>query len=264
MKRGSLVPLLRRCRRGGVHRRQPARESPSARRGRVERFVARATSVEDPKEATSPIDIMIERWSTEKEFEALSAALTQHGPDTLLPTLQTTWQRAGIVMTPGIIGAGARVAAPQSESVVRARDHHADGPPGDRGRRPASSARRETGGGPRNRVRIHPHRHPFRPRRQGHRQDRDARPGRLQQADQGPRDRKIQRAAGAAHRGQVREAVNRASTGESDAFCGGVIHPLFFVFCPAKNGHLPCSRINHKLVKDMDFASLSRPGSPLT
>jgi hypothetical protein len=90
--------------------------------GPVERFVARATSVEDPKEATSPIDIMIERWSTEKEFEALSAALTQHGPDTLLPTLQTTWQRAGIVMTPGIMGAGSRARLRRNQNLMFARD----------------------------------------------------------------------------------------------------------------------------------------------
>ena len=90
--------------------------------GPLERFVARATSVEDPKEATSPIDIMIERWSTEKEFEALSAALTQHGPDTLLPTLQTTWQRAGIVMTPGIMGAGSRARLQRNQNLFFARE----------------------------------------------------------------------------------------------------------------------------------------------
>ena len=90
--------------------------------GPLERFVARATSVEDPKEATSPIDIMIERWSTEKEFEALSAALVQHGPDTLLPTLQTTWQRAGIVMTPGIMGAGSRARLRRNQNLMFARE----------------------------------------------------------------------------------------------------------------------------------------------
>lgn len=90
--------------------------------GPVERFVARATSVEDPKEATSPIDIMIERWSTEKEFEALSAALTQHGPETLLPTLQTTWQRAGVVLTPGIMGAGSRARLRRNQNLMFARE----------------------------------------------------------------------------------------------------------------------------------------------
>src|SRR5256885_338151 len=89
--------------------------------GALERFVARAVSVEDPTEATRPIDILIERWSTDEEFDALRGSLVQYGPETLLPTLQKTWRRAGVLFTPGVMTTGARARLRRTEDLMVAR-----------------------------------------------------------------------------------------------------------------------------------------------
>jgi len=86
-----------------------------------ERFVARAPSESDPA-ATSRIEIMIQHWSTDQERDNLVGALLQHGPDALLPALQMVLKRpAGVVVIPGIPGAGARVRTRQARDVVFAR-----------------------------------------------------------------------------------------------------------------------------------------------
>ena len=89
--------------------------------GALERFVARAVSVEDPTEATRPIDILIERWSTDEEFDALRGSLVQYGPETLLPTLQKTWRRAGVLFTPGVMTTGSRARLRRTENLMFAR-----------------------------------------------------------------------------------------------------------------------------------------------
>jgi hypothetical protein len=93
---------------------------PIAARGEVvlERFVARAANVEDASEATSPVEIMIERWSTDKEVAALGTTLSKGGSGTLLPALQQTWQRAGVMLTPGIIGAGSRARTRRARNLM--------------------------------------------------------------------------------------------------------------------------------------------------
>jgi hypothetical protein len=88
----------------------------------LERFVARASNVDDPTEASSPVEIMIERWSTDKEAESLGTTLVKSGAHTLLPALQQTWQRAGVVLTPGIIGAGARARIRRARNLMFARE----------------------------------------------------------------------------------------------------------------------------------------------
>jgi hypothetical protein len=84
----------------------------------LERFVARAANVDDASAATSPVEIMIERWSTDKEVAALGSTLSKGGPATLLPALQQTWQRAGVVLTPGIIGAGSRARTRRARNLM--------------------------------------------------------------------------------------------------------------------------------------------------
>ena len=87
-----------------------------------ERFVARAPSESDPA-TTSRIEIMIQRWSTDKERDNLCETLFQGGPDGLLPALQKMLGRpAGVVVIPGIPGAGARVRTRQARNVLFARD----------------------------------------------------------------------------------------------------------------------------------------------
>ena len=87
-----------------------------------ERFVARAPSDSDPA-ATSRIEIMIERWSTDEERDNLRETLLQRGPDALLAALQKVLRRpVGVVVIPGIPGAGARVRTRQARNVLFARD----------------------------------------------------------------------------------------------------------------------------------------------
>ena len=86
-----------------------------------ERFVARAPSESDPA-ATSQIDIVIERWSTDEERDNLVGALIQRGPDALLPALRKMRRRSGVVLYPGIIGAGARVRQRRSKVLLFARE----------------------------------------------------------------------------------------------------------------------------------------------
>jgi hypothetical protein len=86
-----------------------------------ERFVARAASESD-RAATSRIEIMIQHWSTDQERDNLVDALLKHGPDALLPAIQKVLKRpAGVVVIPGIPGAGARVRTRQARDVVFAR-----------------------------------------------------------------------------------------------------------------------------------------------
>ena len=88
----------------------------------IEHFVGRAPSESDPA-ATSHIDIMIEHWSTDEVRDNLRATLTERGPDALLPALQKVLRRpAGVVVIPGIPGAGARVRTRQARNVLFARD----------------------------------------------------------------------------------------------------------------------------------------------
>jgi hypothetical protein len=88
----------------------------------VERFVARAPGESDPA-ATSYIEILIQRWSTDEERDDLRGTLLERGPDALLSAVQKVLKRpAGVVVIPGIPGAGARVRTRQARNVLFARD----------------------------------------------------------------------------------------------------------------------------------------------
>ena len=89
--------------------------------GILERFVARAVDVADPTEATKPIEILIERWSTAEEVETLRGTIPR-GPETLLPALQKTWRPAGVVLTPGIMAAGFRALGRRAQNLLFARE----------------------------------------------------------------------------------------------------------------------------------------------
>ena len=89
----------------------------------IEHFVARAPSESDPATPGSHIEIMIERWSTDEERDNLRETLLQRGPDALLAALQKVLRRpVGVVVIPGIPGAGARVRTRQARNVLFARD----------------------------------------------------------------------------------------------------------------------------------------------
>jgi hypothetical protein len=88
----------------------------------VERLVARAPSDADPAGA-SRIEILIQRWSTDAERDDLRGTLLERGPDALLSAVQRVLKRpAGVVVIPGIPGAGARVRTRQARNVLFARD----------------------------------------------------------------------------------------------------------------------------------------------
>ena len=103
--------------------------------GPVERFAARATDMSGAD--AGRIGIVIERWSSDKEFENLRKAREQ-GPDKLLPVLQYLRHRIGFLQSPGVQGKGARartrraqnlqfareVRTPTGRQVVIATDHH--------------------------------------------------------------------------------------------------------------------------------------------
>ena len=86
----------------------------------IEHFLARALTESDPAAAASPIDIMIERWSTDQEVEKLRGTLVQGGPHMLLPALRQS-RPVGAVMYPGIIGAGAGARQRHGRNVLFAR-----------------------------------------------------------------------------------------------------------------------------------------------
>jgi hypothetical protein len=88
----------------------------------IEHFVARAPIDADPSGA-SRIEILIQRWSTDEERDDLRAALLESGPRALLAALHKVQRRpAGVVVIPGIPGAGARVRTRQARNVLFARD----------------------------------------------------------------------------------------------------------------------------------------------
>jgi hypothetical protein len=89
--------------------------------GALERIVGRAVDVEDPTQATKPIDILIERWSTAEDVETLSETL-RRGPEALLPALQKTRRPVGVLLTPGIMAAGARALERRAQNLLFARD----------------------------------------------------------------------------------------------------------------------------------------------
>jgi hypothetical protein len=86
------------------------RQDASARTPLVDRLVAKAVSTADDTYA-GRIEIYIEHWSSETEFNALLGAL-KSGPDQLLPTLENIRYPVAILTIPGVQGLGLRVRDP--------------------------------------------------------------------------------------------------------------------------------------------------------
>jgi hypothetical protein len=103
----------------------------------IAHFAAKAPYV---GESGSPaqIDIMIERWSTDKDLDNLRGALLKDGGSALLPALQGMIRRAGVVLIPGIQASGARarlrrpfnvyfarqIETPKGRQVILGADHY--------------------------------------------------------------------------------------------------------------------------------------------
>jgi hypothetical protein len=103
----------------------------------IAHFAAKAPYV---GESGSPaqIDIMVERWSTDKDLENLHGALGRDGGAGLLPVLQGMIRRAGVVLIPGVQASGARarlrhpfnfyfarqIETPKGRQVILGADHY--------------------------------------------------------------------------------------------------------------------------------------------
>lgn len=96
---------------------------PAAERGRpVALFSARAVSVADNSDE-GPINILVERWSTDAERDALQGTLVDRGAAQLLAALhQNTKRRVGVVLMPGVHKSGARVRTRTPKNVLFARE----------------------------------------------------------------------------------------------------------------------------------------------
>ena len=69
-----------------------------------ERFTALAVNLESPRRAmTGTVEIVVNRWSTDRERDRLLTVLLEKGPEKLLDALQDT-PRVGYIRTPDGIG----------------------------------------------------------------------------------------------------------------------------------------------------------------
>jgi len=91
------------------------------RTGPLQRFGARALSVADGKDH-GPIDILVDHWSTDAEFDALQHTFIDHGAEKLLPVLHRLHERAGVVLLPGVQSLGERVRQPTPKNLLFARE----------------------------------------------------------------------------------------------------------------------------------------------
>src|SRR5438094_7130112 len=91
------------------------------RTGPLERFGARGLSGADGKDH-GPIDILVDHWSTDAEFDALQHTFIDHGAEKLLPVLHRLHERAGVVLLPGVQSLGERVRQPTPKNLLFARE----------------------------------------------------------------------------------------------------------------------------------------------
>ena len=85
------------------------------------RLVARAMSVSGSEDA-GRIDIYVERWSTDAEFDELIRTLQKRGSGKLLTVLERQPRRAGVLLMPGVQGHGDRVRTRTPKNLKFARE----------------------------------------------------------------------------------------------------------------------------------------------
>src|SRR3954464_8066460 len=68
-------------------------------------LVARSISVSSPED-TGPIEIYVERWSTDEELDELLGTVDEDGSAGLRAVLDRQRVRAGVVLMPGVQGHG--------------------------------------------------------------------------------------------------------------------------------------------------------------
>ena len=103
---GAVSCLAMACASSGPH--VTSHVGAAGRTGFPAQLAARAISVSDPEDV-GPIDIYVERWSTDAELDELLGTLEKGGPGELFTVLERQRVRAGIVLMPGVQGHGERV-----------------------------------------------------------------------------------------------------------------------------------------------------------
>jgi len=89
--------------------------------GPAEHLVGR--SIDAAGDYAGPVDVMIERWSTDEEVENVTKPmLGKTGPAAFLAALEKVRVRAGYVLTPGIQNAGLRTLGRRSWNIEFARE----------------------------------------------------------------------------------------------------------------------------------------------
>jgi hypothetical protein len=88
------------------------RPGATARQAMTARYIARAVAVADAKDA-GPIEIVIERWSSDEDLQTLRAALADSATGNL-PVFRQARPEAGVLMMPGVQALGERVRHPRA------------------------------------------------------------------------------------------------------------------------------------------------------
>src|SRR3954470_18593622 len=88
------------------------RPTATVRQAMTARYVARAVAVADAKDA-GPIEIVIQRWSTDEDLQSLRAALVDSAAGKL-PIFRQARPEAGVLLMPGVQALGERVRHPRA------------------------------------------------------------------------------------------------------------------------------------------------------
>jgi len=87
----------------------------------VAQLEARAVSVSGVDDDGGRVDILIQRWSTDQEFQRLHDAIPHSDTPQLLAALHLQARRVGIVLMPGVQGHGARARTRTPRNLLFAR-----------------------------------------------------------------------------------------------------------------------------------------------
>jgi len=99
----------------------PRRPAFAAAHGPAEHLVGR--SLDASGTYAGPVDIVIERWSTDEEYEnVMKPMMGKSGPHAVLAALDKVRLRAGYVLTPGIQNTGARALLRRTWGIEFARE----------------------------------------------------------------------------------------------------------------------------------------------
>jgi hypothetical protein len=102
-----------------------ARDGAAQKHPPIARFTGMAVDASGAKpQNVGRIEIALERWSSDASAARLENAIAS-GPEAMLMTIKTVGQAAGVLMSPGIQGAGARARLRRNHAVLFARESSA-------------------------------------------------------------------------------------------------------------------------------------------